>query len=207
MATLTYSTAMLVDPIAKWTFTAILLCWFAFAGVFMFRKRPAASRESKRDRLSILGIVLQSVAYFLVWSWPFHRAFFSPISPMPKTAEIGFSIVTVLIAVGSVWLVMAAVSTLGKQWAVAARLIEGHKLVTEGPYRWVRNPIYTGMFGMLVATGLAISRWSVLAIACVIFIVGSFIRIRSEERLLREAFGTEFVRYAERVPAFLPGIY
>jgi protein-S-isoprenylcysteine O-methyltransferase Ste14 len=126
---------------------------------------------------------------------------------MPRPAELALSILTIAIAVFSVWLVVVAVSTLGKQWAVAARLIEGHKLVTEGPYNWVRNPIYTGMFGMLVATGLALSRWSVLAVACVIFIVGTLIRIRSEERLLREAFGAEFQRYAERVPAFLPGIY
>jgi len=39
----------------------------------------------------------------------------------------------------------------------AMRVLEGHKLITLGPYNVVRNPIYTGMFGMLMATGLAIS--------------------------------------------------
>jgi protein-S-isoprenylcysteine O-methyltransferase Ste14 len=63
------------------------------------------------------------------------------------------------------------------------------------------------MFGMLLATGLAVSRWSVLAVASALFVVGAYIRIRSEERLLREAFRKDFDEYASRVPAFLPGIY
>ena len=48
-----------------------------------------------------------------------------------------------------------AVRTLGKQWAMRARLVEGHQLITVGPCAYIRNPIYTGMPGMLIATGLA----------------------------------------------------
>ena len=48
---------------------------------------------------------------------------------------------------------------LGKQWALVARVPEGRKFLTEGPYARVCNPIYSGMFGMLLATGLAVSRW------------------------------------------------
>jgi protein-S-isoprenylcysteine O-methyltransferase Ste14 len=195
------------DQIAEWTFFAVIACWFAFAAIFIFRKRPPKARESKRERVSSLGIFLQAIAYFLVWTWPLHRRLFTPISPMRHPAEVGLSVLTVAIAIASVWLVSAAVRTLGKQWAVSARLVHGHQLITDGPYRLARNPIYTGMLGMLLATGLAISRWSVLAIASAIFIFGAYIRIRAEERLLRAAFGAEFERYAERVPAFLPGIY
>ena len=84
-------------------------------------------------------------------------------------------------------MVNAAVRRLGKQWAVAAQLVEGHNLVTDGVYRFVRNPIYTGMFGMMLATGLALTRWSVLLAAIPIFALGTYIRVRVEERLLRGA--------------------
>ncbi len=90
---------------------------------------------------------------------------------------------------------------------VSARLIEGHKLITEGPYRFVRNPIYLAMFGMILSTGLAISRWWVLPIAITLFLIGNAIRIRSEEKLLRESFGAEFEDYARRVPALFPRIF
>ncbi len=85
--------------------------------------------------------------------------------------------------------------------------MEGHKLITEGPYRHVRNPIYTAMLGMLIATGLAMRHWTALIVAVVPFAVGLVIRVRSEEKLLRAAFGKEFEDYAERVPAVLPGIF
>ncbi len=86
-------------------------------------------------------------------------------------------------------------------------LVEEHKLITEGPYRLVRNPIYTGMLGILIVTGLAISRWFAVVAALVLFGIGTVIRVRSEEKLLREAFGAEFDAYARRVPAVFPRPY
>lgn len=121
-----------------------------------------------------------------------------------------FSIVAVLallIAVVSVVLVNWAARALGKQWSLEARLVEGHDLIEDGPYRFVRNPIYTGMFGMLVATGMMGMRWERLAVAVVLFAVGTYLRIRMEENLLRGAFGARFEEYARRVWALLPGIY
>jgi len=111
---------------------------------------------------------------------------------------------TILLAVTSVLFCAAAIRTLGRQWSLAARVVEGHKLVTQGPYSIVRNPIYTGMFGMLLATGLAVSHWIGLTLAVVMFAIGTFIRVHSEERLLREMFGIEFDEYARRVRAVIP---
>ncbi|MGI9088170.1 MAG: methyltransferase family protein [Chthoniobacterales bacterium] len=54
----------------------------------------------------------------------------------------------------SVWLVLAAVRTLGKNWSLAARVTTDHELIETGPYARVRHPIYTGMLGMLIADGL-----------------------------------------------------
>jgi protein-S-isoprenylcysteine O-methyltransferase Ste14 len=142
-----------------------------------------------------------------VWFGPLERKFFSSIVPMPRFAEIILAGLTVGIAAGSVWMVHSAVRALGKQWAVSARLVEGHQLITAGPYRLVRNPIYTGMFGMMLATGLAVTRWQVLLAATVIFLAGTYIRVRVEERLLRGQFGSDFDDYTRRVPAVIPGIW
>jgi protein-S-isoprenylcysteine O-methyltransferase Ste14 len=194
-------------PIALFIFGGVVLCWMIFAAVFLLRKRPPKEPEAKRDRMSLLGIFLQMCAYFLVWFQPPGAPFLPPVPVLSGSVGIVFSACTVALAVGSVWLIAAAVSTLGKQWALAARLVEGHKLITAGPYRFVRNPIYTGMLGMLVATGLAMEHWAALLVAVILFAVGLVIRVRSEEKLLRAAFGKEFEDYAERVPAALPGIF
>jgi protein-S-isoprenylcysteine O-methyltransferase Ste14 len=63
------------------------------------------------------------------------------------------------------------------------------------------------MFGMLLATGLAISRWWIIPVAVGVFLIGNAIRVRSEEKLLRESFGTEFEAYAQRVPAMFPRLF
>jgi protein-S-isoprenylcysteine O-methyltransferase Ste14 len=200
-------TGEIPDPIAKFVFYAVVVCWFLFAATFWLRVRPPKGQVTRRDWTAAFPIVIQAVAYGLLWFRPLQRKYFSPILPMPKAAELMLAVLTVAIAGASVWLVNAAVRRLGKQWAVAARLVEGHKLITDGPYRLVRNPIYTGMFGMLVATGLAVSRWSTLLVAIVIFLAGTYVRVRIEERLLRGQFGSEFDEYTRRVPAVIPGIW
>jgi protein-S-isoprenylcysteine O-methyltransferase Ste14 len=192
---------------AKAAFYAVIVCWWIFGLTFWLRKRPPRAREAKRDWTSLLGLLLQAVAYFCVWFHPLQQREFAPIASGSRAVEWGLAALTVAIAIASVWLVNAAARRLGKQWALAARLVEGHTLIQDGPYRFVRNPIYTGMFGMLLATGLAAAQWIQLLVAIVLFIAGTYIRIRSEERLLRGAFGSEFEAYARKVPALIPGIY
>ena len=183
----------------------VVASWIVFGILFFGRKRPAGAPESKRERASIIGIVFQGAAFGIAWS--VRRQFFSPIAAMSKPLEIALAVFTILVAVGSVWFVSSAIRTLGKQWSLGARLIEGHKLITEGPYRLVRNPIYTGMFGLLLATGSAVSHWVGLLIAVVVYAVGTVIRVRSEEKLLRGEFGAEFDSYARRVPAVIPFLF
>ena len=194
-------------PMALGTLAGVVLCWLLFTAVFVFRNRPPKGPEAKRDRVAFIGIALQGCAYFLVWFQPPWSLFLSPVAALADGVGIAYGVFTVGIAVASVWLVMAAVRVLGKQWAVAARLVEDHKLITEGPYAYVRNPIYTGMLGMLIATGLAMEHWIALVIAIVIFMAGLVIRVKTEEKLLRAAFGAEFDEYAKRVPAVIPGVY
>jgi len=186
-------------------FAVVMLCWFVFAGIFLFRQKPPSAPDQKRDRGSIVGVALQGLSYGLIWG--VRREMFTPFVSGSKFMEITVGAIAIAAAVGSVLLVTAAVKTLGKEWSVTARLVEGHKLATSGPYAFVRHPIYTGMLGMLLATGLAISHWMALLAALAIFLIGTLIRIRREEKLLREAFGQEFDDYSRRVPAIVPGLY
>jgi len=128
--------------------------------------------DKKRDHSSITGIVLQVLGYATVWI--VRRPSFTPIFGSSKSLEIGLSLLTTILAIGSVWFCTVAIRTLGTQWSLAARVLEGHKLVTQGPYSVVRNPIYTGMLGMLLATGLAVSQLVGLVLAIVMYAIGTF---------------------------------
>jgi len=191
---------------AKVAFYGLIVCWWLFALTFWLRKRLPRAREAKRDRASYLGLLLQAVGYFTVWVGPLQRGQFSWAESKPIWAWTMAALV-VAIAASSVWLVNWSARRLGKQWSLGARLVENHVLIEDGPYRFVRNPIYTGMFGMLIATGLATALWISLLVGVALFAIGTGIRIRIEERLLREEFGERFDDYVRRVWALIPGIY
>ena len=183
----------------------VLACWFVFVLTFLLRKTTPVTSESKRDPSSIFGIVLQALSFLIVWV--VQRPMFTSFVPSSKSITGILEIIAAGSAIASMALVIAAVRTLGKEWSLTARVVTGHQLATKGPYNFVRHPIYTAMLGMLLANGIVFSYWPALLLAIIVYLSGTLIRIRSEERLLRETFGAEFEAYSERVPALLPGLY
>ncbi len=176
--------------------------WAGFGIILLVGKRGAAKGSAKRDMRSTLGFLLQLVAYAICFV--FYRHYFSPIVPMSILLETILAAVSIALTLWSVWFCWAAARALGKQWALMARVIEGHELIRQGPYAMVRNPIYLAMLAMLITIGMDVSRWQALASAVVVFVAGTVIRIRTEENLLRASFGPKFDDYARAVPAFLP---
>lgn len=189
------------DAIGLTAVILVLLAYVVFGFAFLFRKKPPQTEEAKRARAATFGILLQSVSIVLAWNpprpqwWPF---------PPSRAGELALAATAIVLAYASCWLSIRALQTLGKQWTYAARVIKGHELITGGPYRVVRNPIYLGMFGLILSTCLVFSRWWSGLLAVVLFLIGNRIRIRTEEQLLRETFGDQFDEYARRVPAFIP---
>lgn len=194
-----------LDPLQLPTFWIVITCWLAFAAVFLLRKRPPSVEQRTRSNASVVGIVLVGVGYWIVWSG--RRRVGTSIVDFGPLVAYALDAVAVVMAIGSVWLTMAAIRTLGKQWNLRAAVVEGHALITAGPYATVRHPVYVGMLGLLVATGLAQSRWWALVAGLAVAVVGTVVRMREEERLLRAEFGETFEAYRARVPALLPGIY
>lgn len=95
---------------------------------------------------------------------------------------------------------------LGRQWSAAVTLKEDHALVRGGPYRITRHPIYSGLLFSLLVT--VILQGTVVAfLGYLVLLSGLVLKIGQEERLLRAAFGADYVAYAADVPALFPGIW
>ena len=190
------------NALAKIVYLVVMACWLAFAGIAVLGKRGAALGAQSRDRKSLVGMVLQGSAYAICFGA--FRPPFSPIFSISKIGEAILGALAIALSLVSTWFCFAAARTLGKQWALVARVIEGHELIRRGPYAIVRNPIYLAMFGMLIASALAVSRWQALLPAIAVYLIGTAVRIHTEETLLRAVFGAQFEEYTRRVPAFLP---
>lgn len=93
-----------------------------------------------------------------------------------------------------------------RSWRFRARLDAGHELATGGPYALVRHPIYAGLNLLALGTAVWVPTWLTWA-AVVLMVVGSDLRARAEEGVLRQAFGDTYQAYCARTRRFIPGVY
>ncbi len=117
-----------------------------------------------------------------------------------------FRYVGLVLAVGGFVLMLWARVALGRQFSLHVTLQPGHRLVTEGLYRHLRHPRYTGILFFLVGTALVYRSWLGLLLAAVSLVVLLW-RIHDEETLLRREFGAQWAAYAQKTPRLLPYLY
>jgi protein-S-isoprenylcysteine O-methyltransferase Ste14 len=77
------------------------------------------------------------------------------------------------------------------------------RLVVEGPYRYVRNPLYDTDLCLIVGAALLTRSWALVLVA-VLYVAQLALQLPFEERELRERFGAPYRRYCELVPRFVP---
>src|SRR5437588_4242648 len=128
----------------------------------------------QRDRRARWGILLQVVAYSLLWQGRFWT----------RTPEVWRTALCIVFFALASWLSWTGVAALGRHLRFDAALGPDHELVRSGPYRVIRHPIYTSMFCMLLGTGCLITPLPLLLPATVIFLAGTEIRVRIEDGLL-----------------------
>ena len=76
---------------------------------------------------------------------------------------------------------------------------DSSSLVTSGPFRYSRNPIYLGMLLWLLGLAILLGSLSAFALPVLVFLLANFILIPMEERSMREKFGEEYLDYQSRV--------
>jgi protein-S-isoprenylcysteine O-methyltransferase len=96
---------------------------------------------------------------------------------------------------------------LGKEFTVNVAIIEGHRLVTSGPYQLIRHPSYTGL--LMVFLGLGIHSNHIVGILALTFPVIWAIhnRIEIEETAMDAFFGIEYKLYRKHTRKLIPYIY
>ena len=80
------------------------------------------------------------------------------------------------------------------------------KLVVRGPYRYVRNPMITGVLAVLLGEAALFGSLALLAWSAVVFAVNAVYFVHVEEPGLRRRFGAEYEVYAASVPRWIPGL-
>jgi protein-S-isoprenylcysteine O-methyltransferase Ste14 len=95
--------------------------------------------------------------------------------------------------------------TLAGNWSASVTYKEKHELITNGPYRFVRHPIYSGLILMMLGTMLVMGRLDSVA-GFVARMFGYYFKMRKEEAVMSRHFGEEYAKYMERAGALVPGL-
>ena len=89
-------------------------------------------------------------------------------------------------------------------WSPVLEIKEKQKLITSGPYKYVRHPMYTGFWLWSVFQGILLSNWAVLVLGILSFGLMYFSRIKHEEKLMIEGFGNSYKEYMKKTGRILP---
>lgn len=119
----------------------------------------------------------------------------------PVSDVLGWSAIPLLAV--AFWLFWYSHSTIGHYWSMQVRLKAEHQLVTRGPYRYIRHPLYTALFLGYLGTLLAQQSWMLLAWFPV-FVASYLLFATEEESVMEEAFGETYRAYRQRTGMFLP---
>jgi protein-S-isoprenylcysteine O-methyltransferase Ste14 len=174
-----------------------------FAALLKTRLRSGGSGAGSRSStLSMLGIFLQMAGFFATGFGPV-EVVLAPASP----AGLGEAFAVAALMIAAVLLFAAAASAMGDNWSLVARTRADHQLVTNGVFARMRNPIYLAMTLFLLALALGLGHEAHLMVAAPVYALGTWIRVREEEKLLRAQFGAAYDDYAAGVKRFVPGLF
>ena len=94
---------------------------------------------------------------------------------------------------------------LGRNWGMPTSTKEDPELVTSGPYRTIRHPIYTGILLAMIGSAIAFSVWWLIAVALIggYFIYSAFV----EERNMTRLFPSAYPEYQQSTKMLIPFIF
>jgi protein-S-isoprenylcysteine O-methyltransferase Ste14 len=172
-----------------------------YAGLFVWllpfflagwSRRPPVRRDPRWR----WGILLEVAGYMVMILYALHLGA-ATVSPW----RIAFAILFFAIASLLSW---TSARTLGRFLRFEAALDDDHQLIRRGPYGVVRHPIYASMLCMFLGMAALLATPGSFIVALALFVTGTEIRVRIEDKLLAEKFGAEFAEYRRTTPAYVP---
>jgi len=181
---------------------SLVVCWGAvalawLAGAIYYESRAPA----ERTRAWYMSPLWITTIIVVIVTAAVPRADWAPLEVhVPWIRILGLAILLAATAL-TLWARLA----LGAMWSAAPTVKQEHQLRTSGPYAITRHPIYTGLLGMMLGTGLLAGsgRW---ILYFPVYLVLVEFKIRTEERLMLAEFPDDYPRYRRRVPQLVPGL-
>lgn len=176
----------------------IAICWLVLI-VYWLISSFSAKRYAKRNDTTWAFRFVFVVIFISLFNSPWTRQYV--IGTGGLFAPLWLQWLGVVLCVCGVAFAIWARYYLGRNWGMPMSLKQDAELVTTGPYRYVRHPIYSGF--MLAALGSTlVTVWWLIAL--VWFSVYFTFAARKEEKIMRGEFGAAYDGYMKRSKMLIP---
>lgn len=188
----------------RWFILGILLSAMGTSGYFRRRARVEGgtiARSSEATALVVARVVVAVpllaaiVTYIINPQWMEWSALNEPDWMRWTGVVLG------ALMIPSVFWVLRS---LGRNVSETVLTKSDHELVTAGPYRWIRHPLYTTGLTLLVAIGLMAANAAILSFALLTSVLIRYVVIPREEAALKLRFGEEYRHYMAQTGRLLP---
>jgi protein-S-isoprenylcysteine O-methyltransferase Ste14 len=123
---------------------------------------------------------------------------------LPPEAQRSVGGVGAMLMTLAIWLFWRSHADLGRNWSPSLQLREGHELVTEGVYRYVRHPMYASEWLWSIAQALLLQNWVAGWAGLALFTPLYVMRVPREEQMMLDRFGAEYRSYMNRTGRIVP---
>lgn len=110
----------------------------------------------------------------------------------------------ILLAAGALFIFWRAHVDLGVNWSPSLEIREQHELITRGIYGVIRHPMYASQWLLTLATPLLLQNWIAGFLNLLVFIPFYLLRVKAEEQMMLDSFGTQYQEYMKTTGGVLP---
>jgi protein-S-isoprenylcysteine O-methyltransferase Ste14 len=169
----------------------------------VFAQQPSDGLQSY---ISSLSRILQVYVAVLLLAHSFAPATTWGLERLPLLNGSWVNEIGLLLGVAGLALCWYAQRTMAASWRVGIDEMNATKLITEGPFGFVRNPTYSGLFLLTLGFWLIWPTWAVLTFD-LIFVIMLEVQVRCEEEYLFRHHGKSYAAYFAKTKRYIPGIY
>ena len=152
-------------------------------------------------KLRSIGALLTYGSILLYFIYPPLMAW-GQLEVLPMAVRWGAVAVLILLIPAFYWIFSSLANNISPTVAIRSK----HELVISGPYRWIRHPLYTFGFIMIMAICAALANWFIFTMAILTWIPLAM-RTPLEEARLIETFGDEYREYMEQTGRYFPKLF
>jgi protein-S-isoprenylcysteine O-methyltransferase Ste14 len=191
------------------TCKVVLICLYSIFSIIRieyYRRAKKAGYKTVIEERSRYSIWLSIFISYGVFTFFLFILFPEVLSWAAIQLPVWARIIGVITGIAALLWFVWVHQSLGNNLSAKLRIKDQQVLVIDGPYRWIRHPMYSAFYLLHIAVFFLTANWFIGLTWLAGLTIIIFLRVKKEEKMLLERFGNQYVSYMEKTGRFVPRI-